>query len=227
MEWLAALALAAIAGWAIVTYNRLVDLEQRARQAFSDIDAQLKRRHDLVPALVETVKGYARHERDTLEEVVARRGEARQAAEAGAGDLEARSRRENGLVQALRGLFALAEDYPDLRASDRFGALQAQLAEIENHLQHARRYYNAVVRDLNTRIASFPDLVAARLAGFGRRPFFELDTPLERRVVAVDWAPELIAAGARESPPPGPGPYHAGDPPEPAAPADPEDEEIP
>lgn len=199
MEWLAILALAVIAGWGIVTYNRLVDLDQRARQAFSDIDAQLKRRHDLVPALVETVKGYAAHERDTLEEVVARRGEARQVAEAEGTDVEARSRRENGLVHALRGLFALAEDYPELRASSRFGELQEQLAEIENHLQHARRYYNAVVRDLNTRIGSFPDMLVARLTGFGRRRFFELDTPLERHAPAVDWSPgegERPAAGA-------------------------------
>lgn len=162
-----------------ILYNRLVALARRADGAWADIDAQLKRRHDLVPALVETVKGYAAHERETLEEVVAQRAAVdRQGVSPDAATAAA----ENGLAGALRGLFALAEAYPELRASDRFGALQQQLSEIEDALQAARRYYNAVVRDLNTAIASFPALLVARPLGFVPRVFFELDNPLERQV---------------------------------------------
>ncbi len=172
-------------GWVIVVYNGLIKLQQRSHQAFSDIDAQLKRRHDLVPALVETVKGYAGHEKRTLEEVVARRSAA--SALEGTADITAgRVVAENFLAQALRGVFALAEDYPDLKASDRFARLQDELATIEEDLQHARRYYNAVVRDLNTAAARFPALIVARTFGFERRDFFELESPLERAPVAVD-----------------------------------------
>ena len=175
----------AVAAWAIWAYNRFVTLQQRSEQAFSDIDAQLKRRHDLVPALVETVKGYAGHEKNTLEEVVRRRGEAT-AMEGGARPTAGRVQAENFLTQALRGIFALAEAYPDLKASDRFAGLQTELAQIENDLQHARRYYNAVVRDLNTSLAAFPNLVVARAFGFEPREFFELDSPLERNAAQVD-----------------------------------------
>ncbi len=178
MIWVGS-ALLAVGFFLAYSYNRLVALGRRADGAWADIDAQLKRRHDLVPALVETVKGYASHERGTLEEVVARRTVAQQTSSGGpAGEAQ---QAENGLATAMRGLFALAEDYPDLRASDRFGSLQRQLAEIEDALQAARRYYNAVVRDLNTLVASFPTLLVAGMFGFRRRDFFELDSPLERR----------------------------------------------
>ncbi len=182
--WFIAIAAVVIVAWVIWIYNRLVRLQQRGRQAFSDIDAQLKRRHDLVPALVETVKGYAAHERTTLEEVTARRAVASEAASEEA-EPEARLGSENMLTGALRKLFALAESYPELQASERFGLLQTQLAEIEEHLQHARRYYNAVVRDLNTAIATFPDMIVARPFGFQSLPFFELDSPLERVAAKV------------------------------------------
>ena len=175
----------AVAVWMVLLYNGLVTLQQRAHQAFSDIDAQLKRRHDLVPALVETVKGYAGHEKSTLEEVISRRSAATAMAgggSPGSGLIEA----ENFLAQALRGVFALAEAYPDLKASDRFAGLQTELAQIEDDLQHARRYYNAVVRDLNTAVARFPDLVVAGTFGFERRDFFELDSPLERAASIID-----------------------------------------
>jgi len=162
----------------VYVYNRLVALGRRADGAWADIDTQLKRRHDLVPALVETVKGYAAHERETLEEVVARRTVAQQSS--GRPDGKAQQA-ENGLAIAMRGLFALAEDYPDLRASERFANLQTQLVEIEDALQAARRYYNAVVRDLNTLVASFPTLLVAGRFGFVRRDFFELESPLERQ----------------------------------------------
>jgi len=182
--WFFAIAAIIIVAWVIWIFNRLVRLQQRARQAFSDIDAQLKRRHDLVPALVETVKGYAAHERTTLEEVTSRRAVASDAASDEA-EPEARLGSENMLAGALRKLFALAESYPELKASQRFGMLQAQLAEIEDHLQHARRYYNAVVRDMNTAIATFPDMLVARPFGFQALPFFELDSPLERGAAEV------------------------------------------
>ena len=175
----------ALLGWLIYTYNGFVRLQQRAAGAFADIDAQLKRRHDLVPALVETVKGYAGHEQQTLDEVVRRRSEAR-AMEGGNEPEAGRQQVENFLARALRGVFALAEAYPDLKASDRFAGLQGELSAIENDLQHARRYYNAVVRDYNTSLASFPALLVAAPFGFRARPFFELDSPLERNAVAVD-----------------------------------------
>jgi LemA protein len=184
MIWLLVFAVIALVAWPIWIYNRLVRLRQRAQQAFADIDAQLKRRHDLVPALVETVKGYAEHERTTLEEVTSRRAVASEAA-SGEVEPEARAGTENMLAGALRKLFALAEDYPQLRASERFGLLQSQLADIEDHLQHARRYYNAVVRDMNTAIATFPDMLVAGPLGFRTLPFFELDSPLEREVAEV------------------------------------------
>ena len=174
-----------VIGWVVIVYNGFIRLQQRSHQAFSDIDAQLKRRHDLVPALVETVKGYAGHEKRTLEEVVARRTAASAlegTAEFTAGRVDA----ENFLAQALRVVFALAEDYPDLKASDRFAGLQDELAKIEDDLQHARRYYNAVVRDLNTALARFPALIVARTFGFERRDFFEVDSPLERAAAVVD-----------------------------------------
>lgn len=182
--WTGIAVLAAVLGWGIWRYNHLVRLQQRARQSWADIDAQLKRRHDLVPALVETVRGYAGHERSTLEEVVAQRAAAAAAARQRQAP-EQRADSENQLAGALRRLFALAEAYPDLRASERFGMLQEQLAEIENHLQHARRYYNAVVRDFNIAQSTFPDLVVARSLGFQPRDFFQLESPLERRAVPV------------------------------------------
>ena len=174
-----------LAIWVAFTYNTFIKLQQRAHQAFSDIDAQLKRRHDLVPALVETVKGYAGHERRTLEDVVKRRG-AVAALEGNEWDAAGRSERENLLARSMRGVFALAEDYPDLKANKRFGSLQEELSEIEDDLQNARRYYNAVVRDLNTALSKFPSLVVARFFAFRRRGFFELDSPLERQAVRVD-----------------------------------------
>ncbi len=178
---------AVVIGWVVVVYNGFIRLRQRSHQAFSDIDAQLKRRHDLVPALVETVKGYAGHEKRTLEEVVARRTAA--SALEGTADITAgRVDAENFLAQALRGVFALAEDFPDLKASDRFAGLQDELATIEDDLQSARRYYNAVVRDLNTALARFPALIVARTFGFESRDFFELESPLERAPARVDLA---------------------------------------
>ncbi len=182
MIWVAAVV--AVGTWAAWTYNTFIRLQQRAHQAWADIDTQLKRRYDLVPALVETVKGYAAHEKTTLDEVVKTRSAA-QVLDGSEWELGNRARRESQLVRALGGLFALAEAYPDLKASQRFATLQQDLAEIEDGIQNARRYYNAVVRDLNTALAKFPNLLVARLFAFRRRQFFELDDPAERRAAAV------------------------------------------
>lgn len=177
------LAVVALLVWlAVVTYNRLVALRQRSEAAWSDIDVQLKRRTDLVPNLVETVKGYAAHERTTLDQVVRARGAAVTAATP-----EARAQAENQLSGALRQLFALAEAYPELKANRNFQALQHSLAEIEAAVQDARRYYNAVARDLNTAIESFPSNFVATFFRFARRAYFELERPEDRHVPRVSF----------------------------------------
>ena len=163
------------------TYNRLVSLNKRADGAWSDIDVQLKRRWDLVPSLVETVKGYARHESGTLENVVQARSEATQA-----GSLAQRGETERGLSSAVGRLFALAEAYPELKASQNFQELQKSLVDVENNVQYARRYYNAVVRDLNTLVQSFPSNLLASAMGFGERTYFQLEDA-ERAVPRVDF----------------------------------------
>lgn len=169
-----------IAGFLIAMYNGLVQLRVRADSSWSDIDVQLKRRHDLIPNIVETVKGYAAHEKSTFENIARYRSAAMQAttpAEAGVAEAQ--------LTTALRGLFAVAENYPQLRASEQFTSLQAALQEVEGALQNARRYYNAVVRDYNTKVQSFPTNMLAGMFGFQQKQFFQLDTPAERENVAV------------------------------------------
>ena len=161
-------------------YNSLVQLKVRSDSAWSDIDVQLKRRHDLIPNLVETVKGYAAHEKGTFENVARYRSAAMAAT-----STEDRAQAEGALTQALRGLLAVAEAYPQLQASQQFQSLQNSLSEIENALQNARRYYNAVVRDLNTRIQSFPTNIIAGMFNFKERQFFEISEPAERNVPAV------------------------------------------
>jgi LemA protein len=175
----AAVALVALA--VIGIYNGLVRLKVQANNAWADIDVQLKRRTDLIPNVVETVKGYAGHERQTLEAVVNARNRAVSAQ--GAGPAE-RGQAEGALTTALRGLFALAEAYPQLRAAENFAQLQATLAQIEEAVQNARRYYNAVVRDLNTKIQQFPSNLVAGMFGFTEREFFEI-ADAEREVPKV------------------------------------------
>ena len=162
-------------------YNRLVALRLRSQNAWSDIDVQLKRRADLVPNLVETVKGYATHERETLDAVTLAR--TRVLAAHGA-EPHVRAEAEAGLTSALRGLTVAMEAYPELQASGGFRDLQGQLAQIEDAVQNARRYYNAVVRDLNTAIMTFPANVVAGPMGFQPREFFEA-APAERDVPTV------------------------------------------
>jgi LemA protein len=166
---------------AVIIYNSLVKLREQADAAWSDIDVQLKRRHDLIPNLVETVKGYASHEKETLERVI----QARNMAMAAQGP-EAQGAAENVLTGALKSIFALAEAYPQLQAAGGFRDLQASLADIENSVQNARRYYNAVVRDFNTRIAQVPSNIIAQAFRFTKKEFFEIEEP-EREVPKVDF----------------------------------------
>ena len=171
--WIAGIAGGIILLYVIWTFNRLIGLTNRARAAWSDIEVQLKLRWDLIPTLVSTVKGYAKHEAQTFQKVVGARKLAMQGAEAGS--IEARGQDELGLAEAARSVFLLAEDYPDLKASDNFLDLQKSLVEIEDNLQYARRYYNAVVRDYNILIASFPAMFVASAFRFGSKEFFQID----------------------------------------------------
>jgi LemA protein len=169
-----------VVGLLIGLYNSLVQLRVRADSAWSDIDVQLKRRHDLIPNLVETVKGYAAHEKSTFEDIAKYRSMAMQATAPAD-----RAAAEGQLTTALKSLFAVAENYPQLRASEEFTALQSQLSQTEDNIQNSRRYYNAVVRDLNTKIQSFPTNILAGMFGFQQRQFFEVSSPAERENVAV------------------------------------------
>jgi LemA protein len=168
MIWLLA-AIVLVLLFIVSIYNALVRLRVQADTAWSDIDVQLKRRYDLIPNVVETVKGYAGHERQTLEAVT----NARSAAMSAQGPA-AKAAAEGMLTQALKSLFALAEAYPQLRAVESFNQLQITLSELEDAIQNARRYYNAVVRDLNTKIAQFPSNLIAGMFNFKPREFFEM-----------------------------------------------------
>jgi len=166
----------------IAIYNGLVRLKVQCDNAWADIDVQLKRRYDLIPNVVETVKGYAAHEKGTLEGVIAARNQAMSAQ----GPAE-KAGAENVLAGALRQLFALAESYPQLRAVESFTQLQQTLNQIEDTVQNARRYYNAVVRDFNTKIAQFPSNIIAGMFAFKAREFFEISAPAEREVPKVSF----------------------------------------
>lgn len=168
--------------WIIMIYNQLVAMRQRVGQAFADVDVQLKQRHDLIPNLVETVKGYAAHERGTLEEVV----KARNAAMAAQGPAQ-QAQAENQLSGALRQLFALSEAYPDLKANQNFQQLQAELSDIENKIAAARRFFNNAVQEYNTGIQQFPAALFAASLGFSQRTFFDVG---EERAV-VEKAPQV------------------------------------
>lgn len=155
--------------WAISVYNGLVAMRQRTNQAFADIDVQLKQRHDLIPNLVETVKGYAAHERGTLEAVIAARNTA-----VAAPGVEQKVAAENMLTGALGKLFALSEAYPDLKANANFQQLQGELSDIENKLAASRRFYNNAVQEYNTGIQQFPAALFAGVFGFHERTFFDV-----------------------------------------------------
>ena len=164
------LIVAAVVIVAIGMYNSLVKLRERADGAWADVDVQLKRRYDLIPNLVETVKGYASHEQETLEKVIQARNAAMSAQGPGA-----KGEAEGMLTGALKSLFALAEAYPDLKAAGGFRDLQGSLAEIEDAIANQRRYYNAVIRDFNTKTQTFPSVLIARAFGFQQREFFEAE----------------------------------------------------
>ena len=168
----------------IASYNSLVSMSQRVNQAFADIDVQLRQRHDLIPNLVETVKGYAAHERGTLEAVIQARNSA--VAASGQGPA-AQGAAENQLTGALRQIFALSENYPDLKANANFQQLQAELTDIENKIAAARRFFNNAVTEYNTGIQRFPAVLFAGMFGFHQRTFFDLGD--DRK--AVETAPQV------------------------------------
>jgi len=169
---------------AIFYFNKLVGLKNRCKQSWSDIDTQLQRRYDLIPNLVETVKGYAGHERTTLEAVIKAR---QQAIEIKGDNIAAKAAAENILGQTLKSLFAVAEAYPQLRANENFMSLQKDLAQIEEQLNLARRYYNAVARDNNNAVEMFPSNIVARLFNFKTAEYFELGEEEARKAPKVQF----------------------------------------
>ena len=181
--WIILAAIVVLIFLVIGMYNSLVRLKVTCDNAWADIDVQLKRRYDLIPNLVETVKGYAGHERGTLEAVINARNRAMTAT--GPADKAAA---ENMLSGALKSLFALAEAYPQLRAIESFTSLQNSLSQLEDTIQNARRYYNAVVRDLNTKIQQFPTNIFANMLGFKPREFFEVSAAAEREAPKVSFS---------------------------------------
>lgn len=166
----------------VFVYNGLVKARQIAEEAWSGIDVQLKRRADLIPNLIETVKGYAAHEKSTFEEVIAMRNRAQAVP---AGDVEGRAQAEGALSQALGKLFALAEAYPDLKANENFAKLQRSLETIEGEIQMSRRYYNGAARDLNVKVESFPSNLIANAFRFVKAGYFEITNEADRAVPQV------------------------------------------
>lgn len=177
--------IAALGLFVIVLYNRLVKYRQMAREGWSGIDVQLKRRADLIPNLIETVKGYMGHERETLESVTELRARAQAVGDAHPAE---RGQIEGALSQALGRLFALAENYPDLKASENFLDFQNGLEEIENQIQMARRYYNGAVRQLNTAVEQFPSNLVASTFNFEQAEYFEMEDPADRALPEVSFS---------------------------------------
>lgn len=184
--WIVLGVIAVIAIFLVSMYNRLVTLRQRVREAWSDIDVQLKRRYDLIPNLVETVKGYAAHEKTVFENVTNARANA--IAAGATGSPEQRAQAENVLTGALRSVFAVAENYPQLQASQNFRDLQEQLTATEDKIAFARRFYNGNVRDYNTSLQTFPSSVLAGMFGFTAEQYFELADAKEREVPKVSFS---------------------------------------
>lgn len=174
-------AIVLFAFWVISLYNKFVTLVQRTAEAWADIEVQLKRRYDLIPNLVETVKGYASHEQGTLDKVIQARAEAMKG-----GSMAERAAEENMLTGALKSIFALSEAYPDLKANQNFAKLQDELADTENKVQAARRFYNGNVRDLNTSVDMFPGNIIAGMFHFTKKEYFDIpDNGPEQQPVAV------------------------------------------
>jgi len=171
-----------VLGYALITYNAFVKYRNQVTEAWSDIDVQLKRRHNLIPNLIETVKGYATHERNTLDSVTSARTDALQATTPAD-----QAKAENALSSTLKSLFAVSEQYPDLKANTNFLELQRELSDTENKILSSRRFYNGVVRDYNTAIETVPNNVIASLFTFTKREFFELEDETERKVPHVSF----------------------------------------
>ena len=167
----------------ISIYNGLIRLKNRVDEAWSDIDVQLKRRYDLIPNLVETVKGYATHERETLEKVIKARNDAM--ALQNSSNVNEKLQAENNLSSTLKSIFALSENYPDLKANQNFLELQRELADTENKIQAARRFYNSNVKDFNTKLQVFPTNIIAKQLGFTARNFFEITEAVEKENIQV------------------------------------------
>ena len=184
-----------LVGWVIVSYNGLVRLRNQVQEAWRQIDVELKRRHDLIPNLVETVKGYAAHERGTLDEVV----RARAAAAAPSSSVAEQAQQEGLLSAALGRLFAVAEAYPDLKANQNFLALQKELSSTEDRIAAGRRFYNANVRELNTKVESFPSNILAGMFHFTRAEYFEVEEAAQREAPQVSFG--ASAPGAPAAPP--------------------------
>ena len=180
--WIILVIIVVIIFWLIGVYNGLIKLKNRTNEAWSDIDVQLKRRYDLIPNLIETVKGYAGHEKELLENVTRARTSAMQA-----GTPEAKGKAENMLSGTLKSLFAVAENYPNLKASENFAKLQDELSDTENKIQAARRFYNGNVRDFNTKIEVFPNNLIAGMLKFVKREFFEIENDKEKENVKVEF----------------------------------------
>ena len=171
---------AALIVWAILTFNKLIALKNRAKEAWSDIDVQLKRRYDLIPNLVETVKGYTIHERELFEKVTQARAQAMSAQ-----TIQEKGAAENFLSSTLKSLFAVSENYPELKASVNFLELQRELRDTEDKIQAARRFYNGNVRDLNIMVESFPQSILAGAFGFKKMEFFEIEEAAVKEPVKV------------------------------------------
>ena len=168
--------------WVIAAYNGFVRMRNRVEEGFSTMDVYLKKRYDLIPNVVETVKGYAAHEKETLDQVIRARNAA-----ASAGTVEGRLEGEAALAGCLKSLFALSESYPDLKANANFMELQGQLRQVEEDIANARKYYNALVREFNTKTEVFPSSIIAGLFHFERKPLFEVNTAKERETVKVEF----------------------------------------
>ena len=177
--------IAVILIWGVAVYNGLIKLKNRVDEAWSDIDVQLKRRYDLIPNLISTVKGYAAHESGTFEKVTEARTKAMQAQESG--DAKAQAEAENMLSGTLKTIFALAENYPDLKATQNFLELQRELSDTEDKIQASRRFYNGNVRDFNIKIELFPNNIFAGILHFTKREFFEITNEAEKENVKVSF----------------------------------------
>ena len=180
--WIVLGVIGVIVIWFIAVFNRLISLKNRSDEAWSDIDVQLKRRYDLIPNLVETVEGYAKHEKTVFTDVTKARTEAMSAK-----GLDNKAKAENQITEALKSVFAVAESYPALKANENFAKLQDELTDTENKIEAARRFYNGNIRDFNIAIEVFPASVVANMSGYKRRDLFEMENKAEKEPVKVDF----------------------------------------